>query len=43
VVPTEKIAAMRAALDGLSAREAKIIAAARAGGDLAAIKAAMTG
>src|SRR5207342_174696 len=40
VVPTEKIAAMRAALDGLSAREAKIIAAARAGGDLAAIKAA---
>jgi regulator of RNase E activity RraA len=43
VVPTEKIAAMRAALDGLSAREAKIIAAARAGGDLAAIKAAMKG
>jgi regulator of RNase E activity RraA len=43
VVPTEKIAAMRAALDGLSAREAKIIAVARAGGDLAAIKAAMTG
>ena len=43
VVPPEKIAAMRAALDGLSAREAKIIAAARAGGDLAAIKAAMTG
>jgi regulator of RNase E activity RraA len=43
VVPTEKIAAMRAALDGLSAREAKIIAAARAGGDLSAIKAAMTG
>src|SRR5437868_13144392 len=43
VVPTEKIADMRAALDGLSAREAKIIAAARAGGDLAAIKAAMKG
>src|SRR5436853_7182070 len=43
VVPTEKIAAMRDALDGLSAREAKIIAAARAGGDLAAIKAAMKG
>jgi regulator of RNase E activity RraA len=43
VVPTEKIGAMRAALDGLSAREAKIIAAARAGGDLAAIKAAMIG
>ena len=30
-------------LDGLSAREAKIIAAARAGGGVAAIKAAMTG
>ena len=43
VVPLEKIAVMRATLDGLSAREAKIISAARAGGDLAAIKAAMTG
>ena len=43
VVPTDKIDAMKAALDGLSAREAKIIAAAKAGGDVAAIKAAMTG
>ncbi len=43
VVPTDKIEAMRTALDGLSAREAKIIAAAKAGGDVAAIKAAMTG
>ena len=43
VVPNEKIEAMRAALDGLAAREAKIIAVARAGGDLAAIKAAMKG
>jgi hypothetical protein len=33
---------MKAALDGLAAREAKIIAAAKAGGDVAAIKAAMT-
>lgn len=43
VVPIDKIDAMKAALDGLSAREAKIIAAAKAGGDVAAIKAAMTG
>ena len=43
VVPTDKIAAMQAALAGLSAREAKIIAAARGGGGVAAIKAAMTG
>jgi regulator of RNase E activity RraA len=43
VVPVDKIDAMRSALDALSAREAKIIAAARAGGDLAAIKAAMMG
>jgi regulator of RNase E activity RraA len=43
VVPVDKIDAMRAALDGLSAREARIIAAAKAGGDVAAIKAAMTG
>jgi hypothetical protein len=34
---------MRAALDGLLAREAKIIAAAKAGGGVAAIKAAMQG
>jgi regulator of RNase E activity RraA len=43
VVPVDKIRAMRSALDALSAREAKIIAAARAGGDLTAIKAAMIG
>jgi regulator of RNase E activity RraA len=43
VVPTDKIDAMKAALDGLAAREAKIIAAAKAGGDVAAIKAAMKG
>ena len=43
VVPIDKIDAMKAALDSLAAREAKIIAAAKAGGDVAAIKAAMTG
>ena len=43
VVPTDKIDAMKTALDGLAAREAKIIAAAKAGGDVAAIKAAMKG
>jgi regulator of RNase E activity RraA len=43
VVPTGKIDAMQAALEGLSAREAKIIAAAKAGGSVAAIKAAMKG
>jgi regulator of RNase E activity RraA len=43
VVPTGKIAEMRSVLDRLAAREAKIIAAARAGDDVAAIKAAMTG
>jgi regulator of RNase E activity RraA len=43
VVPTDKIDAMKAALEGLSAREAKIIAVAKAGGDVAAIKAAMKG
>jgi regulator of RNase E activity RraA len=43
IVPIDKIDAMRAALDALSAREAKIIAAAKAGGDVAAIKAAMAG
>jgi regulator of RNase E activity RraA len=43
VVPIDRIDAMKEALDGLSAREAKIIAAARAGGGVAAIKAAMTG
>jgi regulator of RNase E activity RraA len=43
VVPLDKIDAMKAALEGLSAREAKIIAAAKAGGGVAAIKAAMKG
>jgi regulator of RNase E activity RraA len=43
LVPGDKIGAMRSALDGLAAREAKIIAAARAGGGVAAIKAAMKG
>ncbi|MGA7488355.1 MAG: RraA family protein [Xanthobacteraceae bacterium] len=43
VIPVDKVDAMRAALDALAAREAKIIAAAKAGGDVAAIKAAMTG
>ena len=43
VVPADKIDAMKTALDGLAAREAKIIAAAKAGGDVAAIKAAMQG
>ena len=41
VVPIEKIDTMKTALDGLAAREAKIIAAAKAGGGVAAIKAAM--
>src|SRR5712672_398423 len=43
VVPTDKIDAMLATLGAVSAREAKIITAAKAGGDVAAIKAAMTG
>ena len=43
VIPVDKVGAMRAALDALAEREAKIIAAAKAGGDIAAIKAAMTG
>jgi regulator of RNase E activity RraA len=43
VVPLDKIDAMKAALDGLAAREAKIIAAAKSGGGVAAIKAAMQG
>src|SRR5258705_10441884 len=41
VVPADKIEAMRSALAGLSAREEKIIAAAKTGGGVAAIKAAM--
>jgi regulator of RNase E activity RraA len=43
VVPADKIDAMKSAFDSLAAREAKIIAAARAGGDLESIKAAMRG
>ena len=43
VVPVDKIDAMKTALDGLAAREAKIIAAAKSGGGVAAIKAAMKG
>jgi regulator of RNase E activity RraA len=43
VVPVNSIDAMKSALDALAAREAKIIAAARAGGDLETIKAAMRG
>jgi regulator of RNase E activity RraA len=43
VVPVDKIDAMQAALEVLAAREAKIIAAAKAGGGVAAIKAAMKG
>jgi regulator of RNase E activity RraA len=43
VVPTDKIDAMQTTLGAVSTREAKIIAAAKAGGDVAAIKAAMKG
>jgi regulator of RNase E activity RraA len=43
VVPVNSIDAMKSALDPLAAREAKIIAAARAGGDLETIKAAIRG
>jgi regulator of RNase E activity RraA len=43
VVPTDKIDAMQATLGVVSAREAKIISAAKAGGNVAAIKAAMKG
>src|SRR5262249_54288872 len=42
-VPTDKIDAMKSAAEGLAAREAKIIAAARAGGNVEAIKAAFKG
>src|SRR6266849_5256509 len=41
VVPADKIDAMKTALEGLSAREAKIISPARAGGAAAAIRRAM--
>jgi regulator of RNase E activity RraA len=43
VVPMDKIDAMKSANDALSAREAKIIAAARSGGGVESIKAAMRG
>jgi regulator of RNase E activity RraA len=43
VVPMDKIDAMKSANDALSAREAKIIAAARSGGGVESIKAAMHG
>jgi regulator of RNase E activity RraA len=43
VVPVDKIDAMQAALDDLAGKEAKIIAAAKSGGGVAAIKAAMKG
>jgi len=43
VVPVDKIDAMRAAADGLAAKEAKIIAAAKSGAGVEAIKAAMKG
>ena len=43
VVPVDKIDAMKAAADGLAAKEAKIIEAARSGAGVAAIKAAMKG
>ncbi|MFL6798818.1 MAG: RraA family protein [Xanthobacteraceae bacterium] len=41
IVPPDRIDTMQAALEALAAREAKIIAAARGGGGVAAIKAAM--
>jgi regulator of RNase E activity RraA len=43
VVPPDKIDAMQAAADKLAATEARIIAAAKSGGGVAAIKAAMRG
>jgi regulator of RNase E activity RraA len=43
VVPPDKIDAMQAANDKLAATEARIIAAAKSGGGVAAIKAAMKG
>ena len=43
VVPIDKIDAMQAALADLSAKEAKVIAAAKSGAGVAAIKAAMKG
>ena len=43
IVPTDKIDAMKVALVALADKEAKIIEAARSGGGVAAIKAAMKG
>jgi len=43
IVPVEKIDAMKKANDKLSAQEARIIGAARSGGGVAAIKAALRG
>jgi len=43
VVPVDKIDAMKTANDKLSATEARIIAAARSGGGIEAIKAALKG
>jgi regulator of RNase E activity RraA len=43
IVPVDKIDAMKAAADKLAATEARIIAAAKSGGGVAAIKAAMKG
>ena len=43
IVPADKIDAMQAANEKLSANEARIIAAAKSGGGVAAIKAAMKG
>ena len=43
VVPVDNIEAMAAALDGLMQQEARIIAAAKSGGGVAAIKAAFKG
>jgi len=43
VVPVDKIDAMQAALDGLNKQEARIIAAAKSGGGVEAIKAAFRG
>jgi len=43
VVPPDQIDAMKVAADKLAANEARIIAAAKSGGGVAAIKAAMRG
>jgi len=43
VVPADKVDAMRAAAEKLAATEARIIAAAKSGGGVEAIKAALKG